>query len=92
LNSARAGDPRKVDHATFTIEQIRGLLRSFTGKSLHALKSIPGLPPKRADLIIPGTAVLLATMELLGAKRMSVSVRGLRYGVLLQALREGFKQ
>jgi len=82
-------DPRKVDHSTFTAEQIRALLRSFTGKSLHALKAIPGLPPKRADLIIPGTAVLLATMELLGAKRVGVSVRGLRYGVLTGAMREG---
>ena len=81
-------DPRKVDHATFTLEQIRALLRSFTGKSLHALKSIPGLPAKRADLIIPGTAVLLATMELLGAKKVSISVRGLRYGVLTQAMAE----
>jgi exopolyphosphatase/guanosine-5'-triphosphate,3'-diphosphate pyrophosphatase len=82
-------DPRRIDHASFTLEQIRGLLRSFTGKSLHVLKQIPGLPAKRADLIIPGTAVLLATMELLGAKRVSVSVRGLRYGVLTGAMGEG---
>ena len=82
-------DPRKVDHSTFTAEQIRALLRSFTGKSLHALKQIPGLPPQRADLISPGTAVLLATMELLGAKRVGVSVRGLRYGVLTGVMREG---
>ena len=81
-------DPRKVDHATFTLEQMRGLLRGFTGKSLHALKQIPGLPPKRADLIIPGSAVLMATMELLGAKRVSVSVRGLRYGVLTDLMAE----
>jgi exopolyphosphatase/guanosine-5'-triphosphate,3'-diphosphate pyrophosphatase len=81
-------DPRKVDHSTFTLEQIRGLMRGFTGKSLHALKQIPGLPPKRADLIIPGSAVLIATMELLGAKRVSVSVRGLRYGVLTDLMRE----
>ena len=43
---------------------------------------------KRADLIIPGTAVVLATMELLGARRLHVSVRGLRYGVLTAAIRE----
>jgi len=80
-------DPRKVDHSTFTLEQVRALLHRFTGKSLHALKQIPGLPPKRADLIIPGSAVLIATMELLGAKRVSVSVRGLRYGVLTELMR-----
>ncbi len=49
---------------------------------------MPGLPHKRADLIIPGTAVVLATMELLGAKRLHVSVRGLRYGVLTAAISE----
>jgi exopolyphosphatase/guanosine-5'-triphosphate,3'-diphosphate pyrophosphatase len=64
------------------------LLDSFTGLTLEKLREMPGLPPKRADLIIPGTAVALATMELLGAKRLSVSVRGLRYGVLAEAIRE----
>lgn len=80
-------DPRRVDHSTFTLEQVRALLVRFTGKSLHALKQIPGLPPKRADLIIPGSAVLIATMELLKAKRVSISVRGLRYGVLTELMR-----
>ena len=80
-------DPRKIDHATLTIGQIRGLMESFTGRTLDQLRAIPGLPAKRADLIIPGTAVVLATMELLGAKRLHVSIRGLRYGVLTAAIR-----
>lgn len=82
-------DPRKIDHTSLTLDQIRGLMRSFTGRTLDELRSLPGLPPKRADLIIPGTAVVLATMELLGARRLSVSIRGLRYGVLTAAIREG---
>jgi len=81
-------DPRKIDHASLTIEQVRTLQRSFTGRTLEKLRALPGLPPKRADLIIPGTAVVLATMELLGAKRLHVSVRGLRYGVLTAAIAE----
>ena len=81
-------DPRKIDHTSLTIEQVRGLLHSFTGCSLDHLRKRPGLPAKRADLIIPGTAVVLATMELLGAKRLNVSVRGLRYGVLTAAIQE----
>lgn len=81
-------DPKKIDHASLTLEQIRALLRSFTGRTLEQLRAVPGLPPKRADLIIPGTAVVLATMELLGARRLHVSVRGLRYGVLTAVIRE----
>jgi exopolyphosphatase / guanosine-5'-triphosphate,3'-diphosphate pyrophosphatase len=81
-------DPRKIDHASLTIEEVRGLLHSFTGCTLDQLRERPGLPAKRADLILPGTAVVLATMQLLGAKRLSVSVRGLRYGVLTAAILE----
>jgi exopolyphosphatase/guanosine-5'-triphosphate,3'-diphosphate pyrophosphatase len=81
-------DPQKIDHASLTLTQIRGLLQSFTGRTLDQLRALPGLPPKRADLIIPGTAVVLATMELLGATRLYVSIRGLRYGVLTAAIRE----
>jgi exopolyphosphatase/guanosine-5'-triphosphate,3'-diphosphate pyrophosphatase len=81
-------DPRKIDHASLTIEQVRGLLHSFTGCTLEQLRKRPGLPEKRADLILPGAAVVLATMQHLGAKRLNVSVRGLRYGVLTAAISE----
>ena len=81
-------DPQQIDHTSLTLDQVRGLLRSFTGRSLEELRTLPGLPPKRADLILPGTAVVLATMELLGMNRLHVSVRGLRYGVLTAAIRE----
>ena len=81
-------DSGKIDHASLTLKQVRGLMESFAGRTLDELRALQGLPAKRADLIIPGTAVLLATMELLGAERLHVSVRGLRYGVLTAAIRE----
>jgi exopolyphosphatase/guanosine-5'-triphosphate,3'-diphosphate pyrophosphatase len=81
-------DPRKIDHCSLTLEQIRDLMHSFTGCTLEQLRKRAGLPEKRADLIIPGTAVVLATMQHLGVKRLNVSVRGLRYGVLTAAIRE----
>ncbi|HEX4141431.1 MAG TPA: Ppx/GppA phosphatase family protein [Candidatus Methylacidiphilales bacterium] len=81
-------DPQKIDHTPLSIAQVRRLFRNFCGRTLEELRALPGLPRKRADLIIPGTAVVLATMELLGAKRIHVSVRGLRYGVLTAAIHE----
>ena len=81
-------DPHKVDHTSLSIDEIRMLMHRFCGLTLEQLSKLPGLPPKRIDLIIPGTAVVLATMELLGAKRLYVSVRGLRYGVLTGAIAE----
>jgi exopolyphosphatase/guanosine-5'-triphosphate,3'-diphosphate pyrophosphatase len=70
------------------LQEVEALLHRFTGRTLEELRKIPGLPAKRIDLILPGTAVVLATMRLLGAKRLGVSVRGLRYGVLAAAIRE----
>jgi exopolyphosphatase/guanosine-5'-triphosphate,3'-diphosphate pyrophosphatase len=81
-------DPQRIDHVSLTFEQIGALMDRFTGRTLEELQTIPGLPPKRADLIIPGTAVILATMKRLGARRLGVSVRGLRYGVLTAAIQE----
>jgi exopolyphosphatase/guanosine-5'-triphosphate,3'-diphosphate pyrophosphatase len=81
-------DPRKIDHASLTLAQIQDLMHSFTGRTLDQLRAVPGLPAKRADLIIPGTAVVLATMELLGATRLHASTRGLRYGVLTAAIQK----
>jgi exopolyphosphatase/guanosine-5'-triphosphate,3'-diphosphate pyrophosphatase len=81
-------DPHKIDHTSLSLDEIRNLMNRFCGLTLEQLGKLPGLPPKRIDLIIPGTAVVLATMELLGAKRLYVSVRGLRYGVLTGAIEE----
>jgi exopolyphosphatase/guanosine-5'-triphosphate,3'-diphosphate pyrophosphatase len=81
-------DPQKIDHASLSLAEIQRLMDRFTGLTLDELRDLPGLPPKRADLIIPGTAVVLATMAHFGAKRLTVSVRGLRYGVLATAIRE----
>lgn len=81
-------DPRKIDHVSLSFEQIEALMDRFCGLTLEQLRAIPGLPAKRADLIIPGTAVILATMKLLGARRLGVSIRGLRYGVLTAAIAE----
>ncbi len=81
-------DPHRIDHTSLTLEQIQELMDRFTGLTLEQLRALPGLPAKRADLIIPGTAVVLATMRLLGARRLGVSIRGLRYGVLTTAIRE----
>jgi exopolyphosphatase / guanosine-5'-triphosphate,3'-diphosphate pyrophosphatase len=43
---------------------------------------LPGMEPKRADVIVGGCAVLLAAMRALGFDRLTVSDRGVRWGLL----------
>jgi exopolyphosphatase/guanosine-5'-triphosphate,3'-diphosphate pyrophosphatase len=75
-------DPDKVDHFKLTHKNLTSLLTRFSKKKLSDMLKIDGLPKKRADLIIPGMCVLKVTMDILGAKELRTSTRGLRYGVI----------
>jgi exopolyphosphatase/guanosine-5'-triphosphate,3'-diphosphate pyrophosphatase len=48
--------------------------------------ALPCLEPGRADLIIPGIAIVTATMEQLGVDTLRVSDYGLREGILMDAI------
>ena len=47
---------------------------------------LPCLEPGRADVIVPGTAILLETMRAAGADSIVVSDHGVREGILVEAL------
>ncbi len=47
--------------------------------------ALPCLEPGRADLIIPGVAIVVATLECLGVDALTVSDSGLREGILAAA-------
>lgn len=74
---------RQVDHTRLTLEAIREMVTNLNALSLAERRRVPGLPPERADIIVPGGAVFLFAMEALGAMELTVSVRSLRYGALL---------
>jgi exopolyphosphatase / guanosine-5'-triphosphate,3'-diphosphate pyrophosphatase len=74
-----------VDRVTLSQDEVRALVARLDALPLAERKKVPGLPPERADIIVAGGAVFLVAMELLGAVELTVSVRNLRYGVLLSA-------
>jgi exopolyphosphatase/guanosine-5'-triphosphate,3'-diphosphate pyrophosphatase len=81
-------DPHKIDHFVLPRKAVGKRLEQLRGLTLEQLARLPGLPRKRVDLIIPGTALLYVTMEILGAQEITISTRGLRYGVLHQLIME----
>lgn len=56
---------------------------------LEARRRIPGLPPYRADIIVAGILLLREIMRLLGANRLIVNEKGLREGLVLDAIARG---
>ncbi|MBI3945120.1 MAG: Ppx/GppA family phosphatase [Armatimonadetes bacterium] len=58
----------------------------FASMPTEARRGIPGLEPKRADIILAGALLLGRILERRRADVIRVSVRGLRYGVLFEMM------
>jgi exopolyphosphatase/guanosine-5'-triphosphate,3'-diphosphate pyrophosphatase len=72
----------RADHVVLSRDHIRAELGRLAAMSLEERKTLPGLPPERADIIVAGGTVFAVAMDLLEASELTVSVRGLRYGLL----------
>lgn len=71
-----------------SIETLEEWLYKLAKMDLNTRKSLVGMDPLRADVIVAGTAVLIAAMRSLKTKLLTVSTRGVRYGVALYAAAE----
>jgi exopolyphosphatase/guanosine-5'-triphosphate,3'-diphosphate pyrophosphatase len=79
-----AYDPARVQGHTLGREAVEGWLARLGALDLRQRAALPCLEPGRADLIVAGTAIVLATLDLTGADRMVVSDWGLREGILVR--------
>jgi exopolyphosphatase/guanosine-5'-triphosphate,3'-diphosphate pyrophosphatase len=61
---------------------VEGLLERLAGLPLEALRTLPGMEPKRADVIAAGGAILAEAMRATGFGELTVSDRGVRWGLL----------
>lgn len=83
----------KVHGFQLTGEEIGRIYKRLLDLSPQRRKQLPGLEPSRADIILPGTVIVRAIIEWLGLDRVTVSDRGLLFGLLEeQARRLGGRQ
>jgi exopolyphosphatase/guanosine-5'-triphosphate,3'-diphosphate pyrophosphatase len=75
-------DGARIHGHELTLARLERMISELAVLDLAALEKIPGLPAKRADIVVPGLAVFIASLRLLGADRITASIRGLRYGIL----------
>ncbi|HKZ16514.1 MAG TPA: Ppx/GppA phosphatase family protein [Geobacteraceae bacterium] len=64
------------------------LLAMLLRKDLQARKSVPGLNPDRADIIVAGVAAIDEIMNFFEANILRVNERGIREGLILKSLRK----
>lgn len=75
-------DPTVVHGLELTRAEIDQTVTRLQQLPLALRRSLPGLQPKRADVVVAGAMILLAVVDRIGAKTCTVSDRGLRWGLL----------
>ncbi|MCC6866148.1 MAG: hypothetical protein IT280_08315 [Ignavibacteria bacterium] len=81
-------EAEKVDGLKITIDQIDNILQKLTPMPIEELYGMGDFMTGRADILIPGILILKCFMQKSGFESLTVSTKGLRYGVFL---REEFK-
>ena len=79
-------DPMRVHGATLSAESIDGLVTRLASLPLAERQKLPGLEPRRADVIVAGAVLCSEVLRALGAPRLVVSDRGVRWGLLDELL------
>lgn len=79
----RGGDPTEPVHGIeVTVAEVEHLLEWLSTRTAAQRRSVPGLNPERADIILAGLTVIAALLERLDAGSVTVSAYGLREGLL----------
>lgn len=78
-------DATRVHGAVLTLRAVEALCAKLASLSLAERQRLPGLEPKRADVIVAGALIVRGLLRKAGADQAMVSDRGVRFG-LLEAL------
>ncbi|MCE9667393.1 Ppx/GppA family phosphatase [Myxococcus stipitatus] len=75
-------DAEAVHGGTLSVGELSALVDRLCHRPLEERRALPGMQPKRADVIPAGALILLEAVKALGLDSCRVSDRGLRWGLL----------
>jgi exopolyphosphatase/guanosine-5'-triphosphate,3'-diphosphate pyrophosphatase len=77
-------DPDRVHGTVLDRAELGRQIELYRSKDADARRSIIGLQPKRAEVILAGACIVWTVMDKLGMDSLTVSDRALRHGVLAE--------
>jgi exopolyphosphatase / guanosine-5'-triphosphate,3'-diphosphate pyrophosphatase len=81
-------DAARVHGAALTLDEVRETCDRLARVPFDERVRLPGLSPKRADVIVAGALLCRAIVEKAGASRLLVSDRGVRWGLAAELARK----
>ena len=77
-------NPDVVHGTPLTLDEIDQEIELYRTRDAQQRRSIPGLQPARAEVILAGACIVRTILTKLGHDSLTVSDRGLRHGVFLE--------
>jgi exopolyphosphatase/guanosine-5'-triphosphate,3'-diphosphate pyrophosphatase len=77
-------DPELVQGTVLDRAEVDRQIELYRSRDADGRRSIAGLQPKRAEVILAGACIVRTIMQKLGKESLTVSDRGLRHGVLAE--------
>lgn len=81
-------DRNKIDGFEMSLGDAHRWVEELKWRTIQEKKALVGMEPKRADVILAGALIFWRIMELHQFKKVKISTRGLRYGVLSDSFNE----
>ncbi len=82
-------DADRVHGSILTLEGLERVYLELGRLTVLERAQVPGMEPKRADVIVAGCAVVLEALRAVGFDRLTVSDRGVRWGLLYDQVDRG---
>ena len=79
-------DPDVIQGSSLTREDVEEQIEAYASRTVEQRRDLPGLQPKRADVILAGACILKDILLRLDAKQLTISDRGLRHGLAFDLL------
>ena len=76
-------DREQLESTRLSCDRLRWHVERLWSLPLQSRKQIVGLPPNRADVILTGTAIYEAVLEVFQFTELRVSTRGLRFAAVI---------
>jgi exopolyphosphatase / guanosine-5'-triphosphate,3'-diphosphate pyrophosphatase len=90
--AARGTTPPDLRNLRVSAKQIRRLRKEIVGLNPAQRLTVPGLDPRRADLVVAGAVLLDTILRRLGAEELTLCDLALREGLVLDYIRRNRRQ
>jgi exopolyphosphatase/guanosine-5'-triphosphate,3'-diphosphate pyrophosphatase len=85
--AARGAPVAELRNVRVTAKQIRSTRKEMVGRDLQKRLAVPGLDPRRADLVVAGAILIDTILQRLGAEDITLCDLALREGIVLDYVR-----